>query len=637
MLSRDAFSQAVSAIEKNDFNRAIELIHSNPGCLSESNKDNKSLLKISLESKADNVVDAIYTVGVPVNKLEYSVRNCFEKIRKKIEANEGEIKDSDLDKALLNARDGRGNTLLHIAAREARDDVIRLLLNAGANPDIKNIAGQSYLEIPKRKRIDIESKESKSDIPKQIHFIWLGGLIPKNRLQNIYDLSALVKKSGWKITYWTDNKNTYLHSAKEFEDTLNPLLTIRDIKEVSAWMKTDSFWQENAEECRYLLTLIEREQIGLKNYAAVSDLLRAEILRKEGGYYFDSDDRFTTMQKTESRIEPDIAPLGFLMGITIDFSRRPVFAGGNDILAATPHNNFIEKILLGAIKKNNEFDHLLYEDILKIGNYAPNSERDRTDIFSTLMQIKRLPINRVSDRFDVYRVNRLGGTMYATGPHLYHEVVMSTLLNEREYMSEAESNAVCFPLKNVNFVSEFAIFSGTVCVDNYHSELTWFCQRKKSNIFFDDSEIRYAREQQKAMTEIKMERKREQPDLFKTSSQYAFFSKEFDPDDVLELVPDALDAEFSLTSLIDFANHKVQQIISVTEDTKNEFFMERMINIKHVLGQAEKYFSDQDPISIRTFFKQKLKDGISIEDAFNDDKLAEEFVQSQPSLFRFKY
>lgn len=46
----------------------------------------------------------------------------------------------------LNLQDCEGNTALHIAVREHRDDIALILLEAGAEPEIKNNAGEVALQ-----------------------------------------------------------------------------------------------------------------------------------------------------------------------------------------------------------------------------------------------------------------------------------------------------------------------------------------------------------------------------------------------------------------------------------------------------------------------------------------------------------
>ncbi|KAL7296000.1 hypothetical protein TKK_0010557 [Trichogramma kaykai] len=45
----------------------------------------------------------------------------------------------------IDARDKRGNTPLHVAARYRRDDLVKLLLRVGANPNLANVEGQTPL------------------------------------------------------------------------------------------------------------------------------------------------------------------------------------------------------------------------------------------------------------------------------------------------------------------------------------------------------------------------------------------------------------------------------------------------------------------------------------------------------------
>jgi ankyrin repeat protein len=50
----------------------------------------------------------------------------------------------------IHARDGMGNTVLHYAAQTGRTDLIAVLLELGANKNIRNIAAESPADIALR-------------------------------------------------------------------------------------------------------------------------------------------------------------------------------------------------------------------------------------------------------------------------------------------------------------------------------------------------------------------------------------------------------------------------------------------------------------------------------------------------------
>ncbi len=136
-------------------------------------------------------------------------------------------------------------------------------------------------------------------IPRKIHFIWLGGPIPEHYLRSIAGLAKLAKKDGYEINLWVDNEKNYAKTADQCNISI-PNLNIRNIRsELYEKQNNDPFYQNDSSDfALQLITAkrfqisVERELIGFHNFAAASDLLRLEILRQEGGWYFDTDTEF---------------------------------------------------------------------------------------------------------------------------------------------------------------------------------------------------------------------------------------------------------------------------------------------------------------------------------------------------------
>ncbi len=133
-------------------------------------------------------------------------------------------------------------------------------------------------------------------IPKSIHLIWLGGSIPQEYLENIFKLAPYAKKNGFKVNLWVDNDFNFhgavnrFHNTNrnvEISNTLKSAITLKNIME----LKTDPQTVND----KILWKIIHSETTGLFcNYAAASDILRLMILKKEGGYYFDTDLKMLT-------------------------------------------------------------------------------------------------------------------------------------------------------------------------------------------------------------------------------------------------------------------------------------------------------------------------------------------------------
>lgn len=110
------------------------------------------------------------------------------------------------------------------------------------------------------KNISLLAKE-KTDykIPKIIHFIWLGPKpFPRESVENVR--TWIANHPDWKIKFWTDRNRTLPHPEMEF-------CLIRGFP----FHKLEKFYQRS------------------DNFAEKSDLLRFEILYREGGIYVDHD------------------------------------------------------------------------------------------------------------------------------------------------------------------------------------------------------------------------------------------------------------------------------------------------------------------------------------------------------------
>ncbi len=129
-------------------------------------------------------------------------------------------------------------------------------------------------------------------------------------------------------------------------------LKIRNIKELSNNKEIFNGLKDEQAKDEYeihnddkkLFDVIElyfsRETLGLKNYAAASDLQRYAILYLEGGYYFDTDTEFPNLT-SESKLSADYLELGIRVGLSEyigkvsdgELTDLKSFVGGNDIIA----------------------------------------------------------------------------------------------------------------------------------------------------------------------------------------------------------------------------------------------------------------------------------------------------------------
>ena len=103
------------------------------------------------------------------------------------------------------------------------------------------------------------AKQSFSDIPKRIHFIWVGPkAFPQESIKNIY--SWIEKHPDFQVYFWTDRERPLPH----------PMMKIRYVQGFD--------WQ-----------YLRQQFLESDNYAEQSDLLRYEVLYQEGGIYVDHD------------------------------------------------------------------------------------------------------------------------------------------------------------------------------------------------------------------------------------------------------------------------------------------------------------------------------------------------------------
>ncbi|RUR18064.1 hypothetical protein ELY21_08740 [Legionella sp. km535] len=189
-------------------------------------------------------------------------------------------------------------------------------------------------------------------VPKKLHAIWLGGILKEEGKQNIAKWKAT--NPDYEANVWIDS-STYLVG-----DSPEAIQQKEEYEQFKEWAKSN---QINIIDINLNATdpdpdIIKRPELftGMNsakyytdelkdpgsNYAAASDILRAEILYHEGGIYFDAEDVFPRN------------PLGQLnaeKGILVHSYGRDLL--NNDLIASVPKSEFISS-LRDLIKKNYE-------------------------------------------------------------------------------------------------------------------------------------------------------------------------------------------------------------------------------------------------------------------------------------------
>ncbi|MEM7790301.1 MAG: glycosyltransferase [Verrucomicrobiota bacterium] len=184
---------------------------------------------------------------------------------------------------------------------------------------------------------EINPVEATVNIPRQIHFIWVGGAIPgqgaphnyRQRIQQIANTLA------------PQNVPVDQHHHVNVWLSQNLSHTQADYDENRAWAQNaNNVTPRNLDLPEELqLTNIERGAIALQwdtqphNYGAISDIVRIAILDQHGGIYMDTDCRIGQMFDPN----PLHAPFGFL--VTRRAWNSPNFL--NSIMASIPGGHFI--------------------------------------------------------------------------------------------------------------------------------------------------------------------------------------------------------------------------------------------------------------------------------------------------------
>lgn len=220
--------------------------------------------------------------------------------------------------------------------------------------------------------------------PKIIHYVWLGSPLPEKYLREMLKVSAVAKRSGFEVNLWVDKESNFEKSIEKFNDGRNP-----------CGIKVRNIGQLRMNVNKKLFLNIDHEMIGLKNYGSASDLLRYEILRQEGGYYFDTDTKFENVDDI-ILFTPDVLPYG--LKVNVDNAGRC----GNDVMASEAKGKLITEIVKESL--------VSYKDADDQG----------------MMDHKR------------GRASRLMLTVNISGPGLVSRVLQEQLKNETKYWTDLQ-------------------------------------------------------------------------------------------------------------------------------------------------------------------------------------------------------
>ncbi len=163
-------------------------------------------------------------------------------------------------------------------AQEDRPDIYRLLLQRlhDRKADAQAAALQQVWNGAEKAR-----SARRVPVPKDLHFIWLGGAPSESAVANLKEWKENAEESDWTLNLWTDgNSSAFKSLEKDFGGHLK-LRTDSDkfVKEKAGEDKARR--KENYE--------LYKNAKSKKAYNLSSDILRYTVMKEYGGVYMDID------------------------------------------------------------------------------------------------------------------------------------------------------------------------------------------------------------------------------------------------------------------------------------------------------------------------------------------------------------
>jgi len=264
-------------------------------------------------------------------------------------------------------------------------------------------------------------------IPRNVHFIWVGGPIPEKYLKTVLQVTQHLEKMdlGFEVNLWVDNKDNLIKplqkllTLSEIEEHQGKYSGIRlkMVSELEEIINTHEVFKEDNNR-RDMHCMLGREAIGSKNLAALADLMRY-IFLLEGGYYFDVDTVFK-----RSKVFVDVneqPPYGIYLNFRISMNPDLMISGGNDIIGAIPNHPIILSAIRNCIQRYKELDERHYnehdEQILAMVGIKYLAGKSGT----TSMDAKRYPRNpNTTNHLVLQALNphcrKMGLSIQASGP-----------------------------------------------------------------------------------------------------------------------------------------------------------------------------------------------------------------------------
>ena len=318
-------------------------------------------------------------------------------------------------------------------------------------------------------------------IPRHIHYIWIGGPLPKNYWIAIMDMYFVARENGYTINIWTDHINNFkklkndqgineFNRFWEFFAEKSKGFKIRNIKELKKIADEELLFPTGF--LKELWHWIDLEQIGLKNLAAASDLLRCLILSYYGGIYLDTDIHVMSklLYSKGKKITNKLTSLNPTYGLLTMFDNNP-------LLVSHKKHPILLASLLRAVGQ-----YLYYENQHSYDAFPINPNSKYAKIFPYLSDIDR------KRRPHAIHPKEADKKVYFTGA-ISGPVNMRVIIDEIALLIFQKQNKLSLSMIKANHF--YPMRSARICTHLIKEQMKNFCDELKLNIVTNNSNPRY--------------------------------------------------------------------------------------------------------------------------------------------------
>ena len=287
-----------------------------------------------------------------------------------------------------------------------------------------------------------EANPKLKEMPKKIHYVWMGKDIDPTVLRSI--LANKMQNPDYETIIWTDRERFITNTLNKFDDKANQSsLKIKSLDSLFEDLKGSplaaaklsdyhiNVTEDQGEKLKsnvniavVLDSIFTREKNGVyRNYAAASDVARLAIMYLHGGMYLDVD---VVMKVPIDKLNTSLNWRNTLSNIGLGMIDGP-HGAGNGVLVGIPQAQKIFDQLTNIARLYNTNDPLLLSKpidrfFIQVGpnNEVLNHLPAGNAIFcseNVSWVAKRANYTKNSNSFS----NRFGGTMNLTGPGIFSE------------------------------------------------------------------------------------------------------------------------------------------------------------------------------------------------------------------------